>query len=303
MIGVYGANGFIGTHLVRRLATLGKPVRAVSRRIGPELAAMQSADVDLVEADLADQFAISASLDEVDMVVQAIGSSTPAIGNHHILTDITENVIPHVEFLASCAAKGVRRFVFLSSGGTVYGIPEMLPIPEHHPTRPITSYGVTKLTVERYAELFAATQSFEAAILRISNPYGPGQLFRKGQGLIPATLERHHRGLPVRIFGDGSAVRDYVYIDDVIDAILAVLDAPIPTDPVLNIGSGGGHSITQVVDALQTALGEQIAREFIPARGTDVPANILDISKAHETIGWRPEIGLADGLTRMLMLQ
>src|SRR5690606_29266876 len=127
--------------------------------------------------------------------------------------------------LRECVSVGVRRFVFLSSGGSVYGpVPGDRTIPETHPTNPISSHGVTKLMMEHFIRLHSHLDDLEHVILRVANPYGPGQIVKTGQGLIPALLQRHAKGLPVTVYGDGSAARDYVYIDDVVDAIVRAIN-------------------------------------------------------------------------------
>lgn len=300
MIGIYGANGFIGRHAIDRLSQGPRRIRAVSRRFDSDPIAAHRGRVDFVQAELSDRFKMLASLEDIDTVVQMMSSSSPGLQNNYITADIIENVVPHVEFLQSCSVAGVRRFIFLSSGGTVYGQPKTLPISEDHPTRPINSHGVTKLTVEHYAQLFAATCPLEVVILRLANPYGPGQVFRKGQGLIPAILDRHRTGRPVRIFGDGSARRDYIHIDDVIDALERVIATPHLPEQVFNIGSGEGCSVIQIVQEIEAVLGERIAREFAPTRNADVEANILDISRARRVLDWTPRIGLKEGIARTL---
>lgn len=298
MIAIYGSNGFIGRHLVRRLAERGLPARAVSRRHDPDFVREVDGSVEFVEADLFDPLAMTASLGEVDTVVQLISTSSPGMRNDHTVVDIQENVIPHVQFLRDCVQAGVRRFVFLSSGGTVYGPGSEVPTPETAPTRPISSHGLTKLMVEKYIEMHALTEGLEYVILRLANPYGPGQEFRKGQGLIPAVLDHHRRGLPVRVFGQGLAQRDYVYIDDVVDAITSAITHEELTATTLNVGSGQPRSVLEVLHALEAALGTGIRHEFVDARSTDVDVSWLDISRARDLIGWKPETPFDEGIRR-----
>ena len=298
MIGIYGSNGFIGRHLVRRLAMLGLPVRAISRRHDQHFVSSIQGPVEFLTGNFGDPLAMAASLQDIDTVVQLISTSSPGLKNEHAVADIQENVIPHIAFLRSCVQAGVKRYVFLSSGGTIYGPEASTPTPESTATNPICSHGLTKLCIEKYIQMHAHVDGLEYAILRLANAYGPGQEFRKGQGLIPAILDRYRRNLPVRILGDGEARRDYVYIDDVIDAIVAVLKLQSVPRLVLNVGSGVTHSVLDVVAAVEVATGHVFAREYLDARGSDVEVSSLDISLARSVLGWSPHTEFEEGVKR-----
>jgi UDP-glucose 4-epimerase len=296
MIGVYGADGFIGRHLVRSLATHGRRVRAVSRRFGQAFSEPLSGKVEFVEADLTQSLAMAASLQDVDTVVQLISSSSPGLKNDHAIADISENVIPHVEFLRTCLRAGVKRYVFLSSGGTVYGPGAPVPTPENCPTNPISSHGLTKLIVEKYIQMHGQVDGLEHIILRVANPFGPGQAYRKGQGLVPAILERWQKGLPIRIFGDGRAMRDYIYVEVVVEAIEAALALKGTPKLVLNVGSGEARSVVDVIEAIEAATGHRFERHHEEARSTDVDIACLDIGEARKLLGWSPRTPFQEGI-------
>jgi UDP-glucose 4-epimerase len=300
MIGVYGANGFIGRHLVRRLAHAGLPVRAVSRRLDESFVRDSEPWVDFQAADLNDPLAMAASLHDIDTVVQLISTSSPGLRNDHMVADIEENVVPHVRFLRECLQAGVRRFVFISSGGTVYGPGAITPTPESAPTNPICSHGLTKLFIEKYIEMHSHVDGLEYVILRLANPFGPGQEFHKGQGLIPSILDRHRRGLPVRIYGGGAARRDYIFIDDVVDAIHSAVRLEGSPRLVLNIASGETRTILEVIKTIEAVSGIVFAREYVEARKTDVDVSSLDIRQACERLHWRSRVPFRDGIARTL---
>ena len=155
---------------------------------------------------------------------------------------------------------------------------------------------MTKLVIEKYLQMFGYVEGLNYVILRVSNPFGPGQLFRKGQGLIPAVLQRYREGKPIAIFGDGSNERDYIYIDDLVDAVETVILSGRVNRDVLNIGSGRGASVLEVLDALERELGITFIRTFQPARSTDVPRSILNIDKARRLLNWSPKTTLAVGI-------
>ena len=296
MIGIYGAGGFIGRHMVRRLAGRGLPVRAVSRRFDSDFRASWETRADMVEADFSHSMSMLSTLDGVDTVIQLISSSSPGMGNRLLVEDIKENVIPHISFIQNAIDRGVKKYVFVSSGGTVYGPDAPVPTPETAHTNPINSHGMTKLTIEKYLQMFGRVDGLNYVILRVSNPYGPGQMFRKGQGLIPAVVQRHRDGKPIQIIGDGTAERDYLYIDDLAAAIEKVIENDAIQNEIFNIGSGRGASVLDVIAALEEVMGEPFTREFLPARATDVPKSILDISKARAALDWSPKTTLHDGL-------
>ncbi len=301
MIGIFGANGFIGRHFTQRLQMRGGKFKAVSRHFSPDFVQTFGGSAELVEANFSDPLAMMSALDEVDTVVQLVSSSSPGMQNFHSLADICENVIPHVAFLQNCVAAGVRRYIFLSSGGTVYGPTENVPTREDCETNPISSHGLTKLTVEKYIQMHGMVDALDYVVLRLANPFGPGQHFRKSQGLIPAIIKRYAEGLPVRIIGDGSARRDYVFIDDVIDAVEMALTAPAAARSIINIGSGESRSVLEILTALEDILGDRIEREHLDVRKTDVAISELDITRAQSLLGWRPKTPFRAGLERTLI--
>ena len=296
MIGIFGATGFLGRHLTYRLCERRSPVRAVSRNFDGEFNSSFRNLAEIVEADLYDSDSMISALQGLETVVQLISTSNPSMKNDRIIEDITENVVSNVEFLQQCVSAQVKRFIFLSSGGTIYGPGAAIPTPEIHPTNPINSYGITKLMAEKYIQLFGHVDGLEYVILRVANPFGPGQTFRKGQGLVPAVIDRWKAGLPVKIYGNGDARRDYIFVKDVIEALEAAIDLEGSPQLVLNIGSGKSASINEVLDAIESVVGSELKREYIEARDTDVDVTCLDISQANKQLNWRPATEFADGL-------
>lgn len=296
MIGIYGANGFIGRHLVRRLAESGVVIRAVSRKFDQNFAKSFAQLVEFVEADLRQPLDMASTLQDVDTVVQLVSTSSPGMKNDHAIADIAENVVPHVQFLQSCIRAGVKRYIFISSGGTVYGPGAPVPTPETSQTNPINSHGLTKLVVEKYIQMHGHVDGLEYIILRVANPFGPGQEFRKGQGLIPAILDHWRKDLPVKIFGNGMALRDYLYIDDLIDAIEAAVMLSGQPRLIVNVGSGEVRSVIEVIEAIETATHHKFKREYIEARTTDVDVANLDIAFAKKILKWAPKTKFEDGV-------
>lgn len=298
MIAVFGANGFIGTALVRRLVSEGYSVKAVSRHFSDAFRAEFSHRAELAEVDFLDRSGVKRALQGVSKVFHLISTSSPGFGNQRLADDIQTNLIPHVLFMQDCVEANIRRMIFLSSGGTVYGRPLSVPITEDQRCTPISSYGLTKFATEKYLQMFGDVEGLDYTILRLSNPFGPGQSFKNGQGLIPAILQNYESNKPITILGDGSAQRDYIYIDDAISGLLASISSNQVSGQILNIGSGEGKSILDVVHALESAVGVEFRKEFLPQRSTDVKANILDISKAKAFLSWQPETDFQEGIRR-----
>lgn len=300
MIGVYGAAGFIGRHLVRRLVSQSYDVRAVCRQIHPDFSSEFGKTAELVEADILKPSSITPSIHGVDTVVQLISASSPDLGTQQTPEDIQENVVPHAEFIRSCMAAGIRRYIFISSGGTVYGPNAPIPTPETYSGSPICSYGLTKLFVEKCIEMHGHVEGLEYIILRLSNPFGPGQRFRKGQGLIPALIGQYQKKQPVRIFGDGSAERDYIYVDDAVNAIEAAIKLEGSPREIINIGNGRTHSVLEILDAVESVTGYQFERVSAPARDSDVHRSCLDIRKARSMLNWEPSVRFREAIENTL---
>jgi UDP-glucose 4-epimerase len=301
LIGIFGANGFIGGHLTHYLASQGHQVVAVGRsRTDFE---PLPGDVRWIEADFRDVQVMKRALIGISTVVQLISSSSPALGNSNASGDIRENVLPHAEFLPMCVAAGVQRVIFMSSGGTVYG-PKVgrTSIRETASTNPICSHGLTKLMVEKLIVMHGSVDQLGYVILRVSNSFGPRQVYKNGQGLIPALLGRHDRGQPVTVFGDGSATRDYIYIDDVVQAVGRAIDLSGHRQLTLNIGTGTGRSVMHVIRSIENVAGIKFRLQYVPARDSDVRHVRLDISKAREVLQWSPNTPFEDGLLRTLIV-
>jgi UDP-glucose 4-epimerase len=184
----------------------------------------------------------------------------------------------------------------------VYGVPQYTPIDEAHPTDPSCSYGITKLAIEKYLHLYKNLYGLDYVVLRISNPFGEWQCTRAAQGAIAVFLGKALRGEPAEIWGDGSVVRDYVYIGDVADAAVSAMTYK-GKECVMNVGSGVPTSLLQVLDCIEAVTGKHMERRFMPGRGFDVPVNVLSIVRAKRELGWSPKTPFQDGLARMLNWQ
>nr|WP_277873283.1 NAD-dependent epimerase/dehydratase family protein [Sphingomonas profundi] len=296
-MGVFGANGFIGRAIVRHLLARDRRVVALGRAFPADYQRIVGGGVETRVLDFRDALSVHAMLQGIDQAIDLVNSSSPALGNSRVVEDAATNVLPHISFVQSCLSSGVSRIVFLSSGGTIYGAPRYLPMDEDHPTDPLVSYGVAKLMAEHYLRMLTRDSAVDHVVLRVSNPFGPGQTLRKGQGLIASILERQAAGLPIMVYGDGSTRRDYLYIDDLCQALVAALDAP-PMRQTFNIGTGRGRSTLEVIAEVEAAAGRRFDIAYVDDRPTDARSNILDCRKATRLLGWTAETSFEEGVRR-----
>jgi UDP-glucose 4-epimerase len=271
-------------------------VRAFGRQ---EACPEEITGVEWFRGNFNDPQAVNAAVESADIVIHAVSTTTPHTANLDKTGDIIANVVSTVHLLEACRNFDVQRIIFLSSGGTVYGIPSVVPTPESAETAPISAYGISKLSIEKYLALYHHLYGLEYRILRIANPFGPHQEYRRHRGVITAFLNDALNNKPVHIWGDGSIVRDYIYVDDLVNAIILSMTHQ-GKDRVFNIGSGEGRTLNELVAALERSLKRPVPVQYFETRATDVPCSILDISLAQEKLGWRPQVPFEQGLDRTI---
>jgi UDP-glucose 4-epimerase len=293
---VLGGGGFIGTNLSRSLVAAGHRVRAFGRRcLFPD--ALEG--VEWYQGDFTDATSLAAAIESFDIVFHLVHSTMPQSANLDMAGDVQKNVVPSIALLDLCRKLGVRRVVFTSSGGTIYGAARQIPTPETAPTEPITAYAVSKLAIEKYLGLHERLYGLSFRALRIANPFGPFQTALKNQGFIAAVVSRAVNNQPMEIWGDGSAIRDFVFVDDVVDALEA---AAVDTsdERVFNIGSGEGQSLREVIAATERLLDTRLKIEWKPGRPVDVPMSVVAIDRARRSLGWEPKTPFVTGLARTI---
>lgn len=291
---VLGGGGFIGVNLCRALDAEGHEVRVFGHR--PRVGELPRG-AELVEADFDDVGKLHDALTGCEVAFHLISATTPASANADMLHDLQQNVGNTLHLLDLARGTGLRKIVFLSSGGTVYGVPEALPTPETAPTWPITAYGISKLAIERYLQLHHHLHGLDYCILRVANPFGELQVARKHQGAVAAFLTNVILGRRIEIWGDGAVTRDYLYVGDLVAALLAAMRHGGGTR-LFNVGSGVGRSLRQIVGDIESLVGRPVPVDFKPARPVDVPVSILDVSRAASELGWRPTTTWQEGLSR-----
>ncbi|MER2104540.1 MAG: NAD-dependent epimerase/dehydratase family protein [Pseudomonas atacamensis] len=290
---VLGGSGFIGTNLCIAWRSRVRSVRAFSRQ------PLMIDGVDSFVGDFLNSQDLIAAVKGIDVVYHLVSTNTPASANASPLGDVQENVVQTLKLMEACRGAGVRRIVFVSSGGTVYGDAVVVPTPEGSLEQPISAYGISKLAIEKYIALYERLYGITAIVLRVSNPYGPYQYGRKQQGVIGTFISKTLKGEDIEIWGDGSVVRDYIYIDDVVDALLKTIQYP-GKSRVFNIGSSIGVALNDIVTVLAELMPEEPRLIYREARGVDVVVSILDCSLAKRELDWQPYNDLRSGISKTL---
>ena len=298
---VTGGAGFIGSHLVQALLDDGWSVKVLGRQQSNYSSLDKvSRRVELIEGDFGDKNVARIALDGVDTLFHFASTTLPATAYGHSIEDVTENLVGTLNLLDEALTRGCTRLIFPSSGGTVYGPTTQTPIPESHSTHPICSHGIVKLATENYIQLMSLERGLKYTILRYANPYGPRQRSNSVQGAVAVFTHRILMQQPVEIWGDGSVVRDYIYIDDVVRGTVLASSSEQAVNQIFNIGSGVGASIRELISLIEEMVNVSAIVNFSPARQFDVPINILAIDKAQSRLGWSPSLSLRDGLQKTL---
>jgi UDP-glucose 4-epimerase len=286
-----GGNGFLGLALARALAAAGREPHVLSRTTQPgrrDGIAFHCGSQD-------DPDIVSPLLLGCGTLVHLASTTTPGLSAGRSSVDAIENLLPAARLLEIMATCPPERLVFVSSGGAIYGNPRRLPADESEPPNPLSSHAAGKAALEAFFTSFAHCHGIPLTILRPSNLYGPGQEFRSGFGLVRTMLGRALRGEPVEVWGDGQIVRDYLFIDDAVDACLRLLRQPERWG-TFNIGSGTGTSILELIGLVQRVTGRNLAVRAYPSRPVDVRAIVLDSARLATATGWEPRTPLEQGL-------
>lgn len=295
---VLGATGFIGQHLVERLVLLGHQVSVLSRS-EPSVSNIRfpAKSVRWTVGDWNEPGKLVAALKKAEVCFHLISTTLPRSSNDDPIYDVTSNVCGTINLLETALISGCRKVVFVSSGGTVYGAPRSLPITELHPLEPNNSYGIGKLAIEKYLQLFFNLHGLEYGVVRLSNPYGEGQQPNRMQGAVSVFLHRALAQKTIEIWGDGSIVRDYVYISDAVDGLIKVANYA-GAERIFNIGSGLGLSLLDIVSEIEKLLMRKINVHYTKGNQFDVPVNVLCIDRAKSLLGFEARMPFNLGLQR-----
>lgn len=297
---ILGAAGFIGTNLTIELAKnkdnhiilVDKDVRWFHT-----IVSFDFANVEYRQSDLTVDMNFDDVLKDVETVYHLVSTTVPSTSNSHISQELTGNVIFTANMLESCVRCGVRKVVFMSSGGTVYGKEVDCPLKEKTATNPISSYGIQKITIEKLLYLYRYLYGLDYRVIRLANPYGPYQRPNGVLGAVTTFTYKALKGEEITVYGDGSVVRDFIYIDDAVRAIMKIVYNE-NKHRTFNLGCGYGTSIKTVLNTIQDTLQVELRVNYKPGRKVDVPVNYLDISRYEKYYGALNPISLSDGILR-----
>lgn len=297
---VLGGLGFMGSHICRALVGRGDEVRVFDKLYASrELIGDIEPRIEIVEGDISRANDVVDAIADADTIIHLVHTTVPGSSMADPAFDITSNVVASVGWLSRLRETKVRRILYVSSGGTVYGVPQTPLIDEAHPTDPISSYGITKLTIEKYVAMYSALSGVRHCILRPSNVYGEGQRLHIGQGVIGVLINRALQGEPLEIWGTGESLRDYLHVEDMVSATLALVDYK-GAHNLFNVSSGRGYSVLDILGIISDQLGWQPEVVYQAGRGFDVPVNVLDSSRLNAETGWRPRVELKAGIARTI---
>lgn len=291
---VVGGNGFIGSHLVDALAEAGHAVTAFDRfsSVAPTF---RRTDARPFQGDFLSRADIDEAVRGQDYVFHFLSTTTPMTAENDPTLDVRTNLAQTIELLEACAASGVQHVYFASSGGAIYGIQGKSEYSEEDRAMPISPYAIGKLTIEHYLHYFRAKHGLQSTSFRVSNPYGTRQRPNRKQGLIPIALRQISLGQPVVRLGDGSMVRDYIFVNDLVRMIVAVVGIPARHD-LYNLGSGTGLSVNDVIDSLRRVTGIDFAITERPQPSTFVDRVVLNMSRYRSEFGDFALTPLDDGV-------
>lgn len=294
---ILGAAGFIGTNLGIELAkNISNEIKLVDKNKLYFNSDVMSNNVKIIESSL-DMNMDYSILKHSDVVYHLVSTNVPTTSNQHISQDIEANVLFSSHLFDACVKYGVKKVVFISSGGTVYGKESACPLSEETPTNPISSYGIQKITIEKLLYLYNYMYGLDYRIIRLANPYGPYQRPNGILGAVTTFTYKALKGDEITVYGDGSVIRDFIYIDDAVRGILNIVKGD-NKHHTFNLGCGYGTSINGVLEAVKSAIGCDLNVVYKARRSVDVPINYLDISRYEKYYGKLNPVPLVDGIKK-----
>jgi len=291
---VLGGNGFLGSHLVDSLVKQGHKVRVFDRFGDKRPKFIESDTIEVFSGNFMNTDDVDKALENIEYVFHFISTTTPASAENDPLIDVETNIKASIELFQACVKHNIKRVIFASTGGAVYGAGKS-PYKETDTALPVSPYAIGKLTIEHYLRYFRKKHNLDSVVLRISNPYGERQPFGRRQGVIPIFLENLHAQKPLQVMGDGTMVRDYIYVKDVAAMATTLFDKHTKYS-TYNIGSGEGTSINQLVDTITAATGVDPVVDTVPTPSTFVSDVTLDTARYESEFGPTERTALNDGV-------
>jgi len=292
---ILGGNGFIGRNLAVGLVNQGFDIVSADRSMSPNTIGIEQRI-----GNLADTSFVHSLFDNLpyDWVIHLACSLIPSSGYDDFIRERELNITGGFELIRTMLKSGSRKLLFFSSGGVIYGNNGLHINNEEAPLSPMNYYAFSKLAMEQFIQLEARLSGLEYIIVRPSNPYGSGQNLFGRQGLIAVALGKILSGEQLQVWGDGSIVRDYLHISDLVGSISKLVNVKAVNE-IINIGSGIGLSVNDVLRTIQQVTGNKLDVQYLPGRQVDVPVNILDIYKIQSITNWKPQIELEEGISSL----
>nr|WP_319539994.1 NAD-dependent epimerase/dehydratase family protein [uncultured Methanospirillum sp.] len=297
---ILGGNGFIGSNLARGLLLdKGYSVR-VFCSINSQLNNLSDIvdDIEIFRGNFLSEVDLKEALVDIDYVFHFISLTTPASSIFDPLFDIHTNIIGTVQLFEIAKDMGIEKIIYSSSGGTVYGDSDEDFFKENNCINPQSPYAISKCAVEQYLKYYKRIYGLNYLILRYSNPYGEGQNPQGKQGVIPIFINTIKKGGSPIIFGDGTAIRDYIYIKDAVDATIQLLQTK-NNSQIYNIGSGEGTSLNEIIEIISDITQKEIIPNYLDDSKVYAKRIVLDISKIYNDIGWNPQVTLKEGIKKL----
>jgi UDP-glucose 4-epimerase len=286
-----GGNGFIGGAVAGRLQAAGRTLHMVAPHLDPRTS---PAGVHH-QGCMSDPGFLAEVLPRCATIIHAASGTNPGSSARHPSFEAHRNIAPTLAMIEALDRLECFHLIYLSSGGTVYGNPDTLPATEDHPLRPLSFYAAGKIAVEAFCRVLSRPPLRTVSILRPSNVYGPGQAWRMNFGVVTNIIEHLFHEKTMEVWGDGAVVRDYLFIEDMVGAVLRLIDLR-QDNGIYNIGSGRGLSLNEVIHVIEETCGKSLKVRHRPKRASDVAAIVLDNTRFGEQCGWRAKTRFEDGV-------
>ncbi|MDQ3021123.1 MAG: NAD-dependent epimerase/dehydratase family protein [Bacteroidota bacterium] len=294
---VFGGGGFIGSHLCDELLSKDYEVTIFDKiNFSKKNITHLINKIKIIEGDFNNEIDLSGSLKDIDYVFHLVSSTLPATSNENPVYDAETNLISSLKLFKECSEIKIKKIIFVSSGGTVYGVPDKIPIRENYNSNPICSYGIIKKTIEEYLFIFEKIYGLDYYIFRLSNPYGARQNPLAAQGVISVFINKVINNDKITIWGDGKVIRDYIYIKDVVKVLVDSLSKD-SQEKIFNLSSGKGHSLNEIIKLIKKVSGKEIRVENKVGRSIDVPVNVLDNTLIKKIFNWKPKTTIEEGIS------
>jgi len=297
---VLGANGFVGSYIVERLAAQTDVTVRAFDRFSRDPQFIKGDSIEVFKGDFFSDDDIKRALEGVDMVLHSFSATNPFVSDKNPYLDITNNLLRSVQIFDMCIQAGVKKIGFISSGGAVYGsVGEEKIMSEEDSPLPVSPYGINKLAIEYYLEFFKRKYGTKYVVYRLSNPYGPRQLLKNNQGVIPAFLGKIRNHEPLTVYGDGTSSRDYIFAPDAANMI-ATSFMRDNVYSVYNIGRGEQTSLNEIIDTLRELSHAEVTVNYEETPRTFLQRTGVSIGRYESEYGKQSFTSLQEGIKKTI---